>query len=453
MKRGIILALVIGLFLFPSNMVFAANVDTYGIGAKATALGGAFAAYADDPYAVYYNPAGLTQIKDKVVSVGSMILNPNLKGKGFEVEKNGTVVLGPENFEDESPLLVVPHLGFVMPLNEKWTLAIASYVPFGLHLRWDDTANPFLNPASYDCYESWYMRMVVTPTVAYKVNDKLSVGFGVALGRGSAGTYLNSYPLFQNGITAREEVELTDDFNYSFNIGIMYKFTPKLTLGITYRSMADASFDGTLKLKDLSAAEQAALKAAVAAKGYTLTKFETDVSLDDVNYPRQVQVGLRYAPNEKVSMEVDVVWTNWSIVDKQTLQIKDPAFQALLGAKQDVIPRDWEDTKQVKVGIEWRPTRLLSLRCGYFYDPSPIPDHTFDNMWPDADKKTYSVGVGLNLKKWTIDTVLQYTVTEKDREIGGESEALNHAFRPNSQVSLRAEGEIWGAGITISYHF
>lgn len=48
---------------------------------QATALGGAFAAYADDVYAVYYNPAGLTQIKNKQISLGSVNIDPYLKGK------------------------------------------------------------------------------------------------------------------------------------------------------------------------------------------------------------------------------------------------------------------------------------------------------------------------------------------------------------------------------------
>ncbi len=54
----------------------AGNVDTQGIGAKATALGGAFSAYGDDPFAVYYNPATLTQIRSAMISLGAHVVKP-----------------------------------------------------------------------------------------------------------------------------------------------------------------------------------------------------------------------------------------------------------------------------------------------------------------------------------------------------------------------------------------
>ena len=40
----------------------------YDIGAKATVLGGAFSAKVDDFSAIYYNPAGLVQIKRPEIS-------------------------------------------------------------------------------------------------------------------------------------------------------------------------------------------------------------------------------------------------------------------------------------------------------------------------------------------------------------------------------------------------
>lgn len=431
MKRVILAVFLV--FALCQGVAFAGNVDTFGIGAKATALGGAFSAYADDVYAIYYNPAGLTQLKTKQISLGAIFIDPHLQAKNYDVEGDEvagvTTSLPKKNFQDDSPLLVAPHLGFAMPFNEKISFGIAAYAPFGLHIKWNDS---FDQPGSYNAYESWYQRIVATPTIAYKVNDKLSIGFGVSLGRSEAGTYLNSLGLYWaptltkadlinngldptvansiipiNHITAQEEVELTDDFNYSFNIGIMYKVTDALTLGVTYRSVADADFEGELKLKGLDQVE----KAILAQKG--LTKYETDVSLDDVDHPNQIQVGVRYAPHPKVSIEADLVWTQWSIVDYQTLEIKDPQFQALLGYKEHKIKRNWKDTNQVKIGVEYKATDILTLRCGYFYDPSPIPDDTFDIMWPDADKKTYSLGAGLNLGRWTVDAVVQYTITER----------------------------------------
>ncbi|RUM87129.1 MAG: long-chain fatty acid transporter, partial [Thermovibrio sp.] len=107
--------------------------------------------------------------------------------------------------------------------------------------------------------------------------------------------------------------------------------------------------------------------------------------------------------------------------------------------------------------IEYKWSDFLTLRGGYFYDPSPIPDHTFDMLWPDADKKTYSVGAGFHIGRLTIDTVLQYIVAEYKREIGGESVNLNKSYPGVSgnpgRVSMSADGHLWGYGITLSYSF
>ena len=70
--RGILIKisiLVVGLIISASPC-FAGLFDTLGLGSKATSMGGAFAAYADDPFAVYYNPAGLSQIDRMTLTTG-----------------------------------------------------------------------------------------------------------------------------------------------------------------------------------------------------------------------------------------------------------------------------------------------------------------------------------------------------------------------------------------------
>lgn len=442
-----------------SVSAWAGNVDTYGIGSKATALGGAYSAYADDPYAAYYNPAGLIQMQRPAASMGVMISDPELEAKDYSVEN--TPLSTPTDFEDDS-LSVYPHLGFAMPLNDKWSVGLAAYVPFGLHIEWDDNsaANLNENPGAYNSYESWYYREVVTPTVAYKVNDKWSVGMGVSLGRSEAGHYYQNYALTQGSqAPVNVEGEMEDDFNYSLNVGVMYKPMDTLTLGLTYRSQADADFEGEIDFEGSGIAALDASDQSVGGMG--VTKTEYDISMDDVDHPDQIQFGVRYQPHDRISLEADLVWTNWSTVDEQTVEFDDAYAGDALGAilqenypsREIVHDRDWEDTRQIRIGVEWEATDILTLRGGYFYDPTPIPDDTFDITWPDADKKTYSLGFGLDLNEdWVVDGVFQYTTTEQDRTIGGESENLNHSYGGND-VNLDAEGEIFGYGLTVTYKF
>jgi len=410
----------------------AGNVDTFGIGSKATALGGAFSAYADDPFAVYYNPAGLTQIDRPTVSVGFEVLNPKIKihdfraidGDGNRVEPYGI------SFSDTSDNLIVPHFGFATHLWSNIYFGIAAYIPYGLHVKWED--DPSKNSAAYNGFESYYVRGVVTPTMAIKLTDKLSVGFGISFGRSDAGTQRRIYAPSIPSLNGRViKGDLHDDFNISFNAGILYKLYDNLSLGLTYRSKTNTDFEGTVEVKGID-------------------KVDASTSID---HPDQLQFGVKYRPNKRLTLTADVVWTNWSQIHGYTVKFKRP----LLGKTEETFPRDWKDTRQLRLGIEYKWNEFLTLRGGYFYDPSPIPDHTFDMLWPDADKKTYSVGAGLHFGRLTVDTVLQYIVAEYKREIGGESVNLNNSYPGVSgnpgRVSMSADGHLWGYGITVSYRF
>ena len=66
---GSILVLMLSYSCYASGPgTTAANYLKIGVGARATAMGGAFTAIADDATALYWNPAGLSQIKGKQLS-------------------------------------------------------------------------------------------------------------------------------------------------------------------------------------------------------------------------------------------------------------------------------------------------------------------------------------------------------------------------------------------------
>lgn len=427
--------------ILTAGAAYAGNVDTFGIGSRATALGGAYAATADDPFAAYYNPAGLTQIKSATIAAGSHIMAPSMHVYGLgATSTTGTTLIPPTNVDDRSDILVVPHLGFAMPVTDKLAVGLSTYVPWGLDIKWSNR-----EVGAYSSTHSWYNRMAVTPTVAYKINDQWSVGAGISLGRSESGDEHYIYtgsPTGPAGATANLKIktDLTDDFNWSYNLGVMYKPIKEVTLGATYRSRTETNFKGTTEVSGYP------------VPGSTINqKVNTSVSID---HPQQVQVGLRYQPIDTISLELDYVWTNWSIIDSYTAKF-NTGLVLLGGETTRPYQRNWNDTNQIRIGAEWKALDWLTLRGGYFYDPSPVPDSTFDLTWPDADKKTYSLGAGFNIgKSFTIDTVVQYTYAESKREIGGESQNLNAltGLTP-SRASLSADGQLWGGGITVTYRF
>ncbi len=431
------LALLLTIILSAST-IFAGNVDTFGIGSKATALGGAYSAYADDPYAAHYNPAGLAQINSFTISAGFEYLDPNLNVYNYSATNgDGGIVSHNKDFSDDSDNLIVPHFGVAVPIGQKFVLGLAAYVPWGLHVKWDD--NPSHNPAAYVASESYYIRETVVPTLAYKINNKWSVGFGLLLGKTYAGEKRRIYAPGLPNHNKLLKIEMEDDFNWSFNVGVQYKPIEQVTLGVTYRSKTDVDLDGDAKVEHWDG-------------------INGNVDVDDVeiDHPDQVQVGVRYAPNKKISLELDAVWTQWSLIDSYTAKFNPD----LMGSTSEhESKRNWKDTIQLRIGGEWNINDMFSLRAGYFYDPSPIPDETFDTMWPDADRKTYSIGAGINFTKHlSLDLVFQYSIAEYKREIGGESVNLNESYsnpvtKEEGHVSMEADGYLLGYGATLTYRF
>ncbi len=538
-----LLLMVLGVLL-AASVSYAGNVDTFGIGSRATALGGAYSATADDPFAAYYNPAGLSQIKTTTVSGGLELVELKLKVRDFHVENAEDPNLKDRSYiTDNITLLFVPHLGVAMPIGNNIGIGLAVYAPWGMTIEWE--SDPIKNPIAYNAYKVSLVREAMNPTVSYDMG-KVSFGMGVSLGtskiiqerkiyisrnlseysmvgntaktvvdklfagaskiwatskkdalnweddqykvtdtRQAALLYNTAYALSKNqeyavygkmfsDISAKGiytvdqvgnyyqtrygdrtavdqgqnlEIDIQDDFNYAINVGIMYNPNDRVTLGLTYRSLTDTTYEGDAK-QDGKKVSDAELK---------------------YDHPNQVQGGIRYQANNDFSMEFDMVWTNWSINRTQVLNLKTPIYIRIFDPDDPAAPmfnkpvfeavneRDWSDTMQIRFGAEYQLNKMIVLRGSYFYDPSPIPDDTLDFSWPDGDKKIYALGAGFNFGKITIDTVLQYAAAEQPRVIGGESPNLNHSYDITElydrAVFVKARGHIWGLGMTFSYAF
>lgn len=203
-------------------------VQTFGVGANASAQGEAVVAHANDPFAVYYNPAGLTLIKNKILTSGIMVFDAKVKASDFSITSSHPGAegidfnTGPSNFQSNGDLVYNPNLGFAMPINDKLVFGIAAYAPYDLHVKWDSDYTK--NPGVLYAWESKYIREVITPGLGYQVSDTLSVGFSVSLGRSISDAAKTYPPNLATGAPATIlKLESDDSFNYSFNVGVMYR--------------------------------------------------------------------------------------------------------------------------------------------------------------------------------------------------------------------------------------
>lgn len=140
---------------------------------------------ADDATTLFGNPAGMSRLKREEVSFGMAAIHAKTKIKNasaatpqIDALGGARLPLNGSNDGDMVPFTAVPMGYYVKPIDEKWAVGVGLYVPFGMIT---DYENGFQGRYHGDYSE---VRVVtVQPTVSYRFNEQLSIGFGPTINR------------------------------------------------------------------------------------------------------------------------------------------------------------------------------------------------------------------------------------------------------------------------------
>ena len=169
--RQSVLALLLFFILYP-QLGHAQGVRFQPQGATAAGQGNAFSAQADDPSAIHYNPAGLSQVNGIQVLSGTTLVGGSVKytsptGVDSRGDFGGTIANPPPSYSYVSANL--GSLGWNSLSNVTVGLGVNS--PFGLNIRYpvDGPFNTVVTAAALPL-------IAIKPTLAYKLNDQLAFG-------------------------------------------------------------------------------------------------------------------------------------------------------------------------------------------------------------------------------------------------------------------------------------
>ncbi len=363
------------------SVTFVSSSLSFGAGfqlqeASAVGLGRAFsgeASIGDDASILGANPAGMILLGGTNYSGSLSYIRPGAEVTGEFTSAAAPGSPFPVRSDDVGEEVVVPAFYLTHQLNEKVTIGIGSFTTYGLGTNYEPSFGA-LSVADRSSLQS----VNVQPTIAYRVNDKFSVGagFNILYAKGK----LNSSLPGGTEILGLEG----DDIGYGYNLGFLYQFTPDTRIGLHYRSKVKLKLEGETDFIGNPAFGIAPLDGA-----------STSLS---VELPETLQLSAFHKINPSWAIHGDAKWTAWSRYDGLAPQIpSSPQVTAISRADAD-----WENAMRYSIGVTHYYSDKLTLRAGIAHDESPTSSADRTLRIPDEDRFwltfgfTYAVNQNMN---------------------------------------------------------
>ena len=380
-------------------------------GARSMALGGAFVALADDATAAFANPAGLVQLLRPEVSL-------ELRRRDYETPytEGGRVAGVPSGFGidtvdgirsaySKETTSGVSFLSFVYP-GTKWALAIYRHqlADYSIATEINGLFGVTRQGGDRRYEDQWTvtdLEIVGTGVSgAYRVGDRLSLGFGVSYFSGridnqGAAYAVDSYPepswernSFLPELMWVTSTFVVDDADVGFNVGVLWNFAENWRLGGVYRK--GPRFDYQLYNRAGPLNEQ--------PEGSILESV-TDRS---ISFPNVWGLGVAYrSPSDNLTVGFEWDRVEYSIIGET---LDSPLVDTSLATI--------DDANEFHLGFEYvflKTSPLIAIRGGIWHDP----DHRFRYLGNDPfsqaiyqqgeDIVHVTMGVGIAFEAFQID--------------------------------------------------
>lgn len=360
------------------------------------------AAEAADATTIFSNPAGLSKLQSHEISTAVNIVAPHIKYRDAEAKHlTGQPVSGSNSGKITKDAVVAPHVYGAYKLNDRATLGLAVYVPFGSSTEYAKDS-----VLRYNMNKLGLTTIAVEPVVAVKATDKHAFGAGLIAQHSSAELRKFADWGAPRGAAGKMDgyAEVKGkDWGFGYQLSWLYDINDRARVGVNYRSKVEHKLKGTAEWKTDNPAMAAARAATVDRAGFVPKE---DASVKIIT-PESLSVHGMFKANDKLNLFGDVTWTRHSRFNRAELVFENPkvlaappAAPALVTARSTVITPDWRDTVKVAAGASYQISEPLQLRAGLAFDQSPVRNaNSRMNTLPDGNRIWFSAGVKYALNK------------------------------------------------------
>ncbi len=370
-------------------------------------MGGAGTGLLTDGAALFFNPGASSFLKGHTVNLG---VTPTIAHGQFLDKNTGTVA----NTKSPVGTPFAAYAAFELKDSSKLKLGLAVYTPFGSTVKWED---------------NWAGRFALTqlslkaiffqPTVSYKINDKVGLGLGFVVAKGSVNLQKDIPVIDNNGTYGHAELE-GKAMGYGINFGLYYKPCSKFSVGLNYRSEVNMN----IKKGDAKFTVPASLA----------DKFPSGNFTASLPLPEVITLGLGYMPTDKLSFALDVNHVNWETFTSLQFNYEQNTTSLI----DTYSKRDYKNIFAFRFGGEYKVTEGLAVRLGAAYAPTPVKDGYMTPETPDANRINYTAGIGYTVKqKFGVNLSVYYTSLKRtDRNFETNLEGTYHTKVVAPGISL-----------------
>lgn len=395
---------------------------------NSSGLGNAYAgsaAVADNASTIFFNPAGMTQLQKIEVSGGLTAV-----GTSFKFSDQGSsagAFNGTGNGGDGGGWGFIPNGYLSWGLTKDLYVGVGVGAPFGLKTEYDERWVGAAQSREFDV-----KTYNINPSIAYRVNNFVSLGAGLNLQRLEA-TYKRATAINANGSISPLKLTLDDD-SWGWNIGALFNLSPKTKLGISYRSEVEYKTNGKIEITGLAAANSSDAKA--------------DITLPDV-----FVLSVTHKLSDRIELLGDVARTGWSSIPKVDVIRASATLSGLqIGSIAQTLDTDFKDTWRFALGANYKLNDEWMLKGGIAYDQTPVKGASTRLVsLPDNDRTWFSVGAQWKPSKTlTLDAGATYLYV-KDASIDNNQGTVAAPLRGRVTGTYEDSAWIFGAQASMSF--
>ncbi|CAM3507764.1 OmpP1/FadL family transporter [Parendozoicomonas haliclonae] len=331
---------------------------------SAAGLGRAFAgeaAIAEDASVLARNVAAMSFVKGPMFTGAVSYVKP-------EVEIEAKNALGQTSTDKAvANEAMVPVFYYVRPVDDKLSFGVGGFTNYGFTTNYKDNSVVTMS-GNYSEVISYNFNA----SVAYKLQENLSVGFGANAVRAEG--------RLQSSMGSNDALDVEgDDWGYGWNAGIFWEPVSGTRVGASYRSEVEIVLDGKAHTD-------------LAGLGAPFSYWNSTGSVD-LTLPAITEISVWQQVNERLAVHASYMKTHWSSFEEIQIDVdKAPA-----AAQPPAHVQDYNDASRWSVGATYLYNADLSLRAGYAYDNSPAGNDRRSFRIPDTDRQWFTLGAGYKL--------------------------------------------------------